>query len=374
VPKVITPFLVYLPYYLAWFLLVPLWVLTHTVALFHPRQKASKLCLEAGEGGWKIIEYQELHLSAQEYLNPQSLIKLVIDRDQPYLSQVASALRVHKPTHYAYSPRTGSQTPLGALIQAFGILLLMTIHRVTPIVFLTDLPVRIWRAQSAVVTAFSGVVVTLMPPALTQPIFPHSRMIGPYLMPFSRKTLSLLDQIQEKNAKAGVSRSVSPVFIGSLYEPRTTKLELIRERLSDRGIQFEIRGRMIGQPRKSDDEYWGQLLDAAIVVTTADQIELPTSDWKWIPHFIYRYTEALACGSLLIAPQLQGIERYFVSGEHYIGFRDIDDAVGKIDHYYHHQEQRERVAAAGRARVRALVESSSFWAGIDIALRSRSIT
>ena len=370
----ITPFLVYLPYYLAWFLLVPLWVLTHTVALFHPRQKASKLCLEAGEGGWKIIEYQELHLSAQEYVNPRSLIKLVIDRDRPYLSQVATALKVHKPTHYAYSPRTGSQAPWSALSQAFGILLLMTIYRVTPIVFLTDLPVRIWRAQSAVVTAFSGVVVTLMPPALTQPIFPHSRMIGPYLMPFSRKTLSLLDQIQEKNAKAGVSRSVSPVFIGSLYEPRTTKLELIRERLSDRGIQFEIRGRIIGQPRKSDDEYWGQLLDAAIVVTTADQIELPTSDWKWIPHFIYRYTEALACGSLLVAPQLQGIERYFVSGEHYIGFRDIDDAVMKIDHYYHDYKRRERVAAAGRARVRALVESSSFWAGIDIALRSRSIT
>jgi hypothetical protein len=372
--NLIKPYLVYLPYYFAWLLFAPLRALLNMAALFHPRPKASRLCLEAGEGGWKIIEYQELYLSAQEYLNPQSPIKLVIDRDRPYLSQVATALKVHKPTHYAYSPRTGLQTPWGALIQAFGILFLMTIHRVTPIVFLTDLPVRLWRAQSAVVTSLSGIVVALMPPALTQQIFPHSRMIGPYLMPFSRKTLSILDQIQEKNAKARVQRATSPVFIGSLYEPRTTKLELIRKRLSDRGIQFAIRGRIIGEPRKSDEEYWGQLINAAIVVTTADQIELPTSDWKWIPHFIYRYTEALACGSLLIAPKLQSIERYFVSDEHYIGFVDIDDAVIKIDHYYHQHQQRERVAAAGRARVRALVESNSFWAGIDIALRSRSIT
>lgn len=344
------------------------------VGVFHPRKGTSKLCLEAGEGGWQIIEYKELYLSAQEYLKPQSLTKLVIDRERPYLYQVAHALNIENPTHYAYSPRTGSQALGGGLLEAFGILLLMTIHRVTPIVFLTDLPVRLWRAQSAVVTAFSGVVVTLMPPALTTPIFPHSRMIGPYLMPFSRKTLSLLDQIQEKNKRAGVPRAPSPVFIGSLYEPRTTKLELIRKYLSDRDIRFEIRGRIIGETRKSDDEYWGQLLNAAIVVTTADQIELPTSDWKWIPHFIYRYTEALACGTLLIAPQIISIERYFVSGEHYVGFQDIDDAVQKIDYFYHHPEKRERVAAAGRTRVRALVESNSFWTGIDIALRSRSIT
>jgi hypothetical protein len=359
---------------LAWLLFIPLRTIVVVLSLFRRDRRQVKLCLEAGKGGWEIIEYQELYRSASEFVGPGGLVKLVVDRNSPYLSQVARVIRINRLTHYGYSPRTGAQTWFCGLYHAFGVLFLMTYYRVTPIVFLTDLPVRLWRAQSAVVTALSGIVVTLMPPSLTQPIFPHSRMIGPCLMPFSRKTLLILNETLANNDKLGKRRCRTPIFIGSLYEPRTSKLNSIRDSLATRGIDFDIRGRIIGEPRKSDDEYWDQLLSATIVVTTADQIDLPSSDWKWIPHFIYRYTETLACGALLVAPIIQGVERYFVSGEHYVGFSNVEDAVEKINYYYHHPKQLEKIAIAGKRRAEALIETNSFWAGIDLALRNHSIT
>ena len=290
------------------------------------------------------------------------------------MSQVWGAIRTHRPTHYAYSPRTGSQEVMRGLYESFMILLAMTFWRVIPIVFLTDLPVRLWRAQSAVVSAFSGVVVTLMPPRLTRPIFPHSRMIGPYVMPFSKNTFDQMARSIKNRELAGEKRQEKPIFIGSLYEPRVTKLNAIQLALNAKGIEFDIRGRVISGPRRSDTEYWNQLLSSSIVVTTADQLELPVSDWHWLPHFVYRYTEALACGALLVAPTLNGIDRYFLAGVHYVGFTSVEDAIEKIEYFYKNVSERNRIAIAGRQRVKSLVYSGSFWAGIDIALGPHSIT
>jgi hypothetical protein len=368
----VIPRLVYIPYLVAYLLAIIIDIIAIGIRSNHRgSRRLTMLGIEAGVRGWEIIEYKELYQTAVEYLGVESIKKVVVHQDSSYLSQARDFIISHKPTHYAYSPRTGSQAFWAGMRDAFGILVLCHWYRVTPIVFLTDLPVRVWRAQSAVVTAKCGLVVSLMSPKLIRPIFPHDRIIGPYIMPLSLKTLMRLDDLK---LSEDYSDKNNPIFTGSLYEPRTSTLNSVRAQLLPFGIEFEIMGRVLGSPRVSDDEYWLRLMTAPIVLTTADQIPQKGADWPWLPHFVYRYTEVLACGSLLIAPEIAGIDRYFTPGIHYVSFNSVKDAVEKIRYYQSNEEERLNIASKGKQRVWDLVVTRSFWLSIDVRLGYKSLT
>lgn len=370
--KSIAPRLVALPYFAAYFIGVLISVFSRAFrSTITDNKTYTLICIESGERGWDIIEYKELYQSAIEYLNDKSVRKVVIKPGESYLSQVHAVIRETKPTHYAYSPRTAGQTFYTGMRDAFGFFILISWYRITPVVFLTDLPIRIWRAQSAVVTARCGVVVCLMLPRTIRPIFPHSRIIGPYIMPFSTKTLNSFAKIKNETS---FEPCLNPLFTGSLYEPRTSTLNLIKDKLLSHGIVLDIKGRSLGAARVSDDEYWWRLTSAPIVITTADQVPQKGADWSWIPHFVYRYTEVLAAGSLLVAPEIPGIYRYIRPDVHYISFNNIDEAVDKICYYVQNKTERLNVAKRGNDQMTKIVHSNSFWRGIDIALGSRSLT
>jgi hypothetical protein len=341
-----------------------------------PKQKPvdgqSSLCIEAGIIGWKSIEFKELYQSAGEYLDPARVHKIEIDRAQPYLPQVKKALDTFKPTHYLYDPRTGSEHWLQGLIQAFQISLMLASRNITPVVLLTDLAVRTWRMQSGVVTAASGVVVIFMSPSRVQPIFPHRRLLGPSLMPFSKATLHWLTALPRTPHPS--NEPPKAIFTGSLYEPRTSILNTIKQGLHARGFTLDIQGRQVGSPRISDEEYWLRLANATMVVTTSDQMIQPGTDWTWVPHLLYRYLEVLASGTLLVAPEVPGIRRFFVPGEHFASFKEADDAVGVVEYYLQHEPERRKIAAQGYARAKALIESHTFWLSIDVALGHESLT
>src|SRR5205823_7453015 len=68
-----------------------------------------------------------------------------------------------------------------------------------------------------------------------------------------------------------------------------------------------------------------------------------------------RVFEALACGSLLITNDLaeNGQAELVTDGVHLVGYREPGEMVEKIGYYLAHEEQREAIAAAGRAEVLA---------------------
>jgi hypothetical protein len=336
-----------------------------------PRQSLSSLCIEAGIVGWRSIEFKELYPSACEYLDVDRVHKVEIDREQAYLPQVKQALNRLQPTHYMYDPRTGSENWLRGLWQAFQISFLLASRHITPVVLLTDLAVRTWRVQSAVVTATSGVVVTFMAPSRIQPIFPHRRLVGPSLMPFSQATLAWLDHLPRTQPDNNLPRAI---FTGSLYEPRTSILNAIKVGLEARGLTLDIQGRPLGSPRVSDEEYWLRLANADIVVTTSDQSIESGKDWLWIPHLLYRYLEVVACGTLLVAPEVPGIGRFFTPGEHFVSFKKPEDAIDAIEYYLNHPVERGKIAKQGYARARALIESRIFWLTMDVALGHESLS
>jgi hypothetical protein len=358
---------------LYWLCRVPMFLLRVAArALREPRQRTPPvLCLDAGAGGWEIIEYKELLQTAVEYCGAANVRQIVIQPGTEYVREVRRAVETADPTHYCYSPRTGSQNTVRGMLEAFRLGCMFAWRGVTPIAVLSDLPVRRWRAQCAIVTAEAGVVVSLMSPRLVRSIFPHRRIVGPTIMAMSARTLRMLDGLR---AARPATAHATALFTGSLYEPRTTTLNEIQRLLRAQGKDLTIRGRAFGGPRISDEQYWTQMVNAAIVVTTADQVVVPGADAIDLPHLIYRYLEATAAGVLLVAQDLPGLARYFVAGEHFVSFRSPSDAAERIAYYLGHDEERRAIAANGHARARALIESRAYWLSIDTALGRHGLT
>lgn len=336
-------------------------------------EQTSCIAIEAGRKGWTAIEFKELEKSAIEYFGVSGFIKLIIDDSKPYVPQVKKVLSNPLVTHYLYDPRTGRQNLWGALMDAVRIAILMARFRVVPIVYLTDLSVRVWRCQAAAVSSCSGTVVTFMSPKKVQPIFPHRRLIGPCLMPFSIETLEVLKRIRTDLIQ---TKSINNVvrFVGSLYEPRTTFLNQFKDKLKETGHNVQLLGRELGSVRITDDEYWQRLSSASIIITTSNQAIQQGTDWIHIPHLVYRYLEVLASGSLLLAEAVPGVSRYFEPDKHFVSFKSLEDAIEKARFYLDHPEEAEKISMAGHEKAIQLIRIHSFWVQIDTVLGSESFS
>lgn len=356
---VIRPRLILFPFVITWVLLLPL------VFIQFNRKGSTRLCIEAGAKGWESIEYKELYQSAIEFLSIEAVVRVVVDKEKNYLQQLRASVRTEKPTHYVYDPRTGAQGYWSGLCQSFAVAWILRSSGVIPIVLLTDCAERVWRTQSAIVTAHAGTVITFISVKEIAPIFPHRRIVGPSLMPFSQATLNLLSSMKQLSHQVDHKTAV---FVGSLYEPRTSKLKAIDDGLKQSGYSLQVKGRLPGMPRVPDSVYWETLVYSAIGFTTADQVESDKSDWTWIPHMVYRYLEVTAAGSLLIAPNVPGLERFFSADIHFSKFETVDDAIVTIRYYLEHPAERETLAKQGHARAAALINARVFWTSINAAL------
>lgn len=368
------PRVVYLPWVIAfpWFALVAALVRIRYIGTKSTSKSfQSCIAIEAGERGWESIEFKEQYQSACEYVGTEWVIRLVVKPELDYVKQVAALLRANSITHYLYDPRTGSQQWGQALWQSFCVATLLLRYRVIPIVLLTDLAVRRWRAQAALVSVWQGLVITFMSARVVSPIFPHKRLLGPSLMPFSRQTGDMLTEFIRSRRPNRVPRAI---FTGSLYEPRTSILGAIEEGVKAQGGSFECLGRIIGTARVTDQEYWLRLVNADIVFTTSVQMHQDGTDWTHIPHFLYRYLEVLASGSLLIAEDVPAVRRFFTPGIHFVSYENVEDGIDKIMKYLSDAELRNKISQEGKKQAQALLNARAFWMMIDGALGTESIT
>lgn len=364
------PRVVYIPFFIFKIFPIPFGLLNK----YHKKlesNKSTSLCLEAGIKGWESIEFKELYKSACEYLGDNSVYKVIINRDTCYVTQIKKAILEFKPSHYLYDPRTGTQKWYLGLWQAYRIAWLFHINGIVPVVLLTDLSIRSCRAQSGIVTAKRGCVISFVSSREVAPIFPHRRLISPSLMPLSEKTIEFLSELFNQRPSVPARKAI---FRGSLYEPRTEILNEIKNKLSKSGYFLDIKGRENGGRRVSDLDYWKSLSHSLIVVTTADQNNRKNHDWCHIKQMIYRYLEVLASGSLLIAPDVPGLSRYFLAGKHFVSFTTTEDAAKKIRYYLDNEDDRSRIAKQGYERAHALVTARTFWLAIDVCLQTDSLT
>ena len=87
------------------------------------RNLRTLVAIDAGEIGWSLIEYQELHQSALEYLGEDGVVRVVIqDRDR-HFRELRQALAKHPVTHCVFDPRSLSDHPVRSWCQALGVAL-----------------------------------------------------------------------------------------------------------------------------------------------------------------------------------------------------------------------------------------------------------
>ena len=365
-------------YWLAWPAIVALgrcvYPLVAVIGQMQSGKPGDKLLIGAGPRGWELIEYQEIELSAREYLGEQRVARLVLPADEAVLPQLAKRVREMRPSHYYFDPRAGSQEPLKAIWEAVQVGLVLSWFGVTPICSLTDFPVRVWRIQCAIVSARNGVVSTLMAPRSVSYMFPHRRLIGPMPFPLSSKTLQRLTA--NRRARDGQSSAVSNqvVFVGALYEPRATTIELLRLELSARDIELEIVGRPLNGERISNSQYWAILQRAKIVVSTSSQVAGKHTDFDGSNHLIYKFIEVTAAGTALAIEPAEGVENFLTPDVDFISFQSVDEAVTKITSLLDSPAELKAMSNRGFQKAKHIVESQYFWSTVDSSLGNNSLT
>jgi spore maturation protein CgeB len=66
-----------------------------------------------------------------------------------------------------------------------------------------------------------------------------------------------------------------------------------------------------------------------------------------------RLFEAAGAGSFQLVDDRPGVREWFTPGEHLVIYNSLDDLRDKVTYYLAHPDERERIAAAGRAHALA---------------------
>ena len=350
-------------FWMAWLVLLPaaIW------GTFRKRQQGDCrqqcIAIESGVVGWTHVYFEELLASAQEYFGHDAVVQHRIDRDKPYLSQMRRNLDRDRPSRVVWDVRTPGQSWPSSIRQALGASWCLLAKGITPVVVMTDAFYRRQRWHAAVLTAFSGVVVTFANDKIVAPIFPHQRIIGPLPMPISIQRLEWLAAQREARV---TPREARVQFIGSVYPPRDRFLEHVGERLADQGIQLHVNR---DKSATSNADYWMTLVNADVVLTTTLQgPPQPSMDWIWIQQAVFRYAESTAAGAALVAGPVDGGFDYYVDGVDFLQFQSVDEGVAAVADLVHSPERMRQIAAAGLATSTRIVREHEFWKRIDQVL------
>jgi len=323
------------------------------------------ICIAAGARGWKNIEFQEISQSAREYAGDGRVIELVVQSKRTYLGQVWSALVESEVTHYFFDPRTGSQNFLGSFFEPVVLAIMFAFRGVTPIGYCTDISERRPRLQVAFVTARTGACVCFMDAVAVRRIFPHERIVGPSIMPFSLETFERLSVLRNSSSSRP-KKLVS--FVGSLYEPRTTTLSQIRSALEKNDISLDLPTRKMGEPRGSDDSYWESLSGSEIQVTTTSQIRDAFKDMAEVNQLVYRATEALVSGAALVIEEVPGMTTFFQDRVHLYSFSTPQEAASIVQELLEDRKKLATVKLAGQQKIEEIIRGQVFWRSVDAAL------
>jgi hypothetical protein len=338
-------------FWLAWVVLLP----TRWSA---GRPRPTRIAVESGRIGWGHVFYEELWDSLVEYLPQAEFVRVVIDRDLPYRPQAREWTRDRALTHAVIDLRTGPQTWGRALADTLATAWRLGRRGVVPVVILTDASLRRHRVQAAVLTAHRGITVTFMDRARVRGMFPHGRIIGPLPMPVSEKRLNGLPEPTHNEGEVA--------FIGSVYPPRSFFLDLLGQRLAEQGVRLVVHG---NKADTSNDDYWRVLSTSGVIVTTTLQgMPRRGMDWIWIPQLVFRFSEALSAGAVLVAPIVEGGDRFFTPGSDFAPFTSVDDAVAVLVRLSRDSAEQTRLRHEGHRTAVDLAREHTFWRTIDTAL------
>lgn len=190
--------------------------------------------------------------------------------------------------------------------------------------------------------------------------------VGPVNMPMSTVSLDLVRQ-----RCAGIDKTWDVSFIGVLYPHRVEALEELRKRRLSVAVN----------PHRSDDardyattkadqpswlDFMAALAASRVTVNFAQSNAAPVQQLKT------RVIEAMLAGTVLATDDVDRTSRFFLPGEDYLYFRDIDDLPDVILRALADPEALK--ATSERVRPRAeMLANRGFWEAIDVGLERRGL-
>lgn len=321
-------------------------------------QRPAHVVIESGRIGWTQVFFEELHASAAEFFGEGAVQRASIDREESYHPQFHGWIREFSPTHAVIDVRTPPQSWSASLREAFRVS--WSLHRlgIYPIVILTDAFYRRQRWHAAVLTAWQGRVVTFACRSIVRPVFPHSRIDGPLIMPISRGRIDRMQQARPDDS-VGRKERCTVAFVGNVYPPRSTFLDLLADELAHRDLYLTVHGDKFN---RSNEDYWEVLRSADIIVTTTMQgPDRNYIDWNWVRQAVHRFSETLAAGTAVVGAPVDGGFPPFVPGRDWMEFGSVRQAADVIEDLANDPDLRGRIAAQGHATYIGMVDSGSFW-------------
>lgn len=333
--------------------------------------RGSRLMLYAGPRGWENIEYQELLASAEEDGRISEVVPVTASARWRSVHCALQLLLV-RPSHFFYDPRWGAQSRFWGFLEGRLLWAILTMLQCVPISLLNNLPERGWRRKISLVNGRRGICLVLVSPEVGARFAPEIvDQVGPMPMPFSGSRLKNLKlnwrDYDNHSSESGIEIS----FVGSLYEPRASILKNAKEKLAEAGVELLISGRELQNSKIGPEQYFSLLSRSPHTFTTAEQA-LTGSEDSFPIHLVYRYIEALAAGTLLIAPAVEGAERYFTPGVHFLESPNLLHLSREVPSKLRDGELVRTIRNAGRERVEELVKSGFFWSRIDTELVARN--
>jgi hypothetical protein len=151
-----------------------------------------------------------------------------------------------------------------------------------------------------------------------------------------------------------------------MYEPRRQFLELVGQQVGAHGLTLEV---LADKYSTSNDDYWRVLATSDIILTTTMQgMPRHDLDWIWVRQLVFRFSEALAAGAVLVAQSVPGMERVFDPGRDFATFTSVDEASAALVALAENQGRREGVRDHGHSTAERMMREHEFWRAIDARL------
>ena len=264
------------------------------------------LTIQAGVKGLDGVFLEELVASAIQDFGANQVRIQPINRDKSYLVQVLSFFKFQNPKYLILDPRTLSSYGLVGVIQSIVSCMLFSLRGITPIVFLTDASIIKWRIESIVWTSRYGKCVMLIPPSTLGGLFPHNRTYGPIFMPITFKTIDNA----LKSLKRQTSLKPKIGFSGTIYPERAKYLEEIVSASKKLGVEVNIQEKNLSI---KNEDYWEFLNDHEIIFTTTVQTNIENNlvDNLQVNQMVFRISEAISLGKILITTRVLGLDTFF---------------------------------------------------------------
>jgi hypothetical protein len=150
-------------------------------------------------------------------------------------------------------------------------------------------------------------------------LYPHERIYGPIFIPISLETIhkNMPFETNADNKKPKVG------FKGTLYPERSYYLEALKICANELDLQITTEGKKFVE---SNESYWDFINQHDIIFTTTVQTNI---NKEWVDNLnvnqmVFRISEAIALGKVLVTTKINGLDKFFVRN---IDFIEIDDSI-----------------------------------------------